>query len=184
MNSLKLSHSEPPVFHAKSDLMFVCLMPPSLTNIGKDDGEIVSTKWMSVEEYIVQPFVRENKQFYYITKICARKVVEGDAYPGFGLLAATSRTQTNYITAIKPKVAHYGICDSKKVSRAKRLARLSMKNTQNSVISSKPYGLEEELELKRLLAFNCPMLSSERQSSPKAFGQKIRSGGSYRKPVK
>ncbi|KAI4329841.1 hypothetical protein MLD38_028182 [Melastoma candidum] len=90
-------------FHTKSDLMFVCLLRPSSTNIDKDDGEIAAAKWMSVEEYIGQPFVRENKQFYYIAKICAKKAAEGDAYPGLGLLAATSRTKTNYIYCHNPE---------------------------------------------------------------------------------
>ncbi|GLT72166.1 hypothetical protein SLA2020_441210 [Shorea laevis] len=47
-------------FFSKSDLFFVCMLQPRSFDIQKQDQEIEAAKWMPIEEYAAQPFIREH----------------------------------------------------------------------------------------------------------------------------
>lgn len=77
-------------FFSKSDLMFVCMLKPTSFDIKKQDSEIEAAKWMPVEEYANQPFVKKRKSFEYIAKICIEK--KDNKYAGFTALSTASAT--------------------------------------------------------------------------------------------
>ncbi|KAK7273451.1 hypothetical protein RIF29_14501 [Crotalaria pallida] len=76
-------------FFQKSDLLFVCMLQPHSFNIQRQTSEIEAAQWMPVEDYVAQPFVRENELFDFLTKIGLSKF--DGKYTGFSsLLASTS----------------------------------------------------------------------------------------------
>ncbi|XP_022136268.1 nudix hydrolase 2-like isoform X2 [Momordica charantia] len=60
-------------FFTKSDLFFVCMLRPSSYDIQKQASEIEAAKWMPIDEYADQPFVRANSAFDYVAKVCVAK---------------------------------------------------------------------------------------------------------------
>ncbi|KAG6658955.1 hypothetical protein I3843_04G186100 [Carya illinoinensis] len=84
-------------FFRKSDLFFVCLLRPHSFDIQKQDREIEAAKWMPIEDYAAQPFIRGHEIFNYIAKICIAKS-EGEDYAGFVPLSTkTASGKTSYL---------------------------------------------------------------------------------------
>ncbi|KAI3753500.1 hypothetical protein L2E82_25554 [Cichorium intybus] len=77
-------------FFSKSDLMFVCMLKPTSFDIEKQDSEILEAKWMPIEEYSNQSFVKNRKSFEYIAKICTEK--KDNKYVGFTALPTRTAT--------------------------------------------------------------------------------------------
>ncbi|KAL9691411.1 hypothetical protein QQ045_011833 [Rhodiola kirilowii] len=75
-------------FFQKSDMFFVCMLKPLSSDIQKQDTEIEAAKWMSVDEYVNQPFVQTHGQFKQIADICLNKI-DGQ-YGGFSHLTTKS----------------------------------------------------------------------------------------------
>ncbi|KAK6919207.1 NUDIX hydrolase domain [Dillenia turbinata] len=75
-------------FFGKSDLFFVCMLQPVSFDIKKQDSEIEAAKWMPIEEYAAQPFVREHELFDYVAKICLAK--KDREYAGFSSVPTTT----------------------------------------------------------------------------------------------
>ncbi|KAK4801539.1 hypothetical protein SAY86_022026 [Trapa natans] len=63
-------------FFTKSDLFFACMLRPKSFNIKKQEAEIEAAKWMPIEDYSEQTFVKENQQFDLIAKICIERLNE------------------------------------------------------------------------------------------------------------
>ncbi|CAH9089403.1 unnamed protein product [Cuscuta europaea] len=68
---------------SKSDLFFVCKLKPLSSTITKQDTEITDAKWMKIEEYMEQPFVKESESFSSVAEICNMAARKDDAYSGF-----------------------------------------------------------------------------------------------------
>ncbi|CAN4105976.1 unnamed protein product [Withania somnifera] len=68
-------------FFDKSDLFFVCMLQPLLSDIQIQEREIEAAQWMPFEKYAAQPFVKEHDLLRYISDICFAKM-EG-RYTGF-----------------------------------------------------------------------------------------------------
>ncbi|XP_022969181.1 nudix hydrolase 7-like isoform X1 [Cucurbita maxima] len=75
-------------YFTKSDLFFVCMLRPCSFDIQKQASEIEAAKWMPIEEYADQPFVKENSGFDYVAKICLARA--NDSYTGFSAKPAYS----------------------------------------------------------------------------------------------
>ncbi|XP_025657094.1 nudix hydrolase 2 isoform X2 [Arachis hypogaea] len=83
-------------FFQKSDLFFACLLQPYSFKIQRQASEIAAAQWMAIEDYVAQPFVRENELFDLLTKIWLSKVDE--KYTGFStILAKTSKSKKSYL---------------------------------------------------------------------------------------
>ncbi|XP_057732705.1 nudix hydrolase 2-like [Arachis stenosperma] len=83
-------------FFQKSDLFFACLLQPYSFKIQRQASEIAAAQWMPIEDYVAQPFVRENELFDLLTKIWLSKVDE--KYTGFStILAKTSKSKKSYL---------------------------------------------------------------------------------------
>lgn len=60
-----------------------------------DCNVIFCFQWMAVEEYMAQPFVRDNEMFNFLTKIGLSKF--GGKYNGFSsVLSSTSSPKKSY----------------------------------------------------------------------------------------
>ena len=66
------------------------MLKPTSFDVEKQDSEIQGAKWMPVEEYANQPFVKNKKSFEYIAKICLEK--KDNKYVGFTALSTKSAT--------------------------------------------------------------------------------------------
>ncbi|XP_061340686.1 nudix hydrolase 2-like [Gastrolobium bilobum] len=83
-------------FFQKSDLFFVCMLQPHSFNIQRQVSEIEAAQWMPIDDYVAQPFVRENEQFDFLTKICLSNM--DGKYSGFStLLTNTSSSKKSYL---------------------------------------------------------------------------------------
>ncbi|KAG7022790.1 Nudix hydrolase 2 [Cucurbita argyrosperma subsp. argyrosperma] len=60
-------------FFTKSDLFFVCMLQPRSFAVQKQNSEIEAAKWMPIDEYADQPFVKKNSGFDYVAKVCLAK---------------------------------------------------------------------------------------------------------------
>ncbi|BAT89002.1 hypothetical protein VIGAN_05266500 [Vigna angularis var. angularis] len=82
-------------FFGKSELFFVCMLQPRSFEIQRQVSEIEAAQWMAVEEYMAQPFVRDNEVFNFLTKIGLSKF--GGKYNGFStVLSSTSSPKKSY----------------------------------------------------------------------------------------
>lgn len=81
-------------FFTKSDLFFVCMLRPRSFDIQKQASEIEAAKWMPIDEYADQPFVKRNPGFDYVAKICLAKA--NDSYTG--LLATPTYSPSGKMT--------------------------------------------------------------------------------------
>ncbi|CAI9294900.1 unnamed protein product [Lactuca saligna] len=77
-------------FFSKSDLMFVCMLKPTSFEIEKQESEIEAAKWMPIEEYANQPFVKNRKSFEYVAKICIER--KDNKYVGFNAISTATAT--------------------------------------------------------------------------------------------
>ncbi|XP_012571794.1 nudix hydrolase 2 isoform X2 [Cicer arietinum] len=92
-------------FFQKSELLFVCMLQPRSFNIQKQLSEIEAAQWMPIEEYVAQPFVRENELFDFLTKVGLSKL--SGKYCGFStLLTSTSSCKKSYVYLNKIDAAH------------------------------------------------------------------------------
>ncbi|CAH9137100.1 unnamed protein product [Cuscuta epithymum] len=71
------------VLFSKSDLFFVCKLKPLSSTITKQDTEIENAKWMKIEEYMEQPFVKDSESFGSVAEICNMAARTDGAYSGF-----------------------------------------------------------------------------------------------------
>ncbi|TKY47882.1 Nudix hydrolase 2 [Spatholobus suberectus] len=82
-------------FFRKSELFFVCMLQPRSFKIQRQVSEIEAAQWMAIEDYMAQPFVRENEVFDFLTKIGLSKF-DGN-YTGFStVLSSTSSCKKSY----------------------------------------------------------------------------------------
>ncbi|KAK8470242.1 hypothetical protein PHAVU_004G085676 [Phaseolus vulgaris] len=82
-------------FFRKSELFFVCMLQPVSFEIQRQVSEIEAAQWMAVEDYMAQPFVRNNEVFDFLTKIGLSKF--GGKYNGFStILSSTSSPKKSY----------------------------------------------------------------------------------------
>ncbi|XP_027345878.1 nudix hydrolase 2-like [Abrus precatorius] len=92
-------------FFQKSELFFVCMLQPRSSKIQRQVSEIEAAQWMPVEDYVAQPFVRENKLFHFLTKISLSKF-HGN-YDGFStLLTTTSSCKKSYLYFNNKEAGH------------------------------------------------------------------------------
>ncbi|KAL2327161.1 hypothetical protein Fmac_020588 [Flemingia macrophylla] len=83
-------------FFRKSELFFVCMLRPHSFKIQRQVSEIEAAQWMAVEDYMAQPFVRENEVFNFVTKVGLSKI-DGN-YAGFStILSTTSSRKKSYL---------------------------------------------------------------------------------------
>ncbi|KAK4279084.1 hypothetical protein QN277_016839 [Acacia crassicarpa] len=75
-------------FFRKSDIMFVCLLQARSFDIQMQTSEIAAAKWMPIEDYAAQPFVKQNSGFDSIAKICLEN--SNGNYTGFTPLPTIS----------------------------------------------------------------------------------------------
>ncbi|KAM1429662.1 hypothetical protein ACFX2I_045832 [Malus domestica] len=75
-------------FFQKSDLFIVCMLTPTSFDIQLQNLEVKAAQWMPYADYAAQPFVKENKLFDNIAKICLAK--SDRDYVGFTALATTT----------------------------------------------------------------------------------------------
>ncbi|XP_009350938.2 nudix hydrolase 2-like isoform X1 [Pyrus x bretschneideri] len=75
-------------FFRKSDLFIVCMLTPKSFDIQEQNLEIEAAQWMPAADYAAQPFVKKNKLFDYIAKICLAKSDKN--YVGFTALGTTT----------------------------------------------------------------------------------------------
>ncbi|KAG8649207.1 hypothetical protein MANES_08G075900v8 [Manihot esculenta] len=75
-------------FFEKSDLSFICLLQPLSFNIQKQESEIDAAQWMSLDEYVAQPFVQTSELLKYIFDLCLAKIDK--TYSGFSPVLTTS----------------------------------------------------------------------------------------------
>ncbi|KAF1863186.1 hypothetical protein Lal_00012496 [Lupinus albus] len=72
------------------------MLQPYSLNIQRQASEIDAAQWMPVEDYVAQPFVRENELFNFLTKMCLLKL--DGRYNGFSsILTATSSFKKSYL---------------------------------------------------------------------------------------
>ncbi|XP_004144549.1 nudix hydrolase 7 [Cucumis sativus] len=83
--AFRQSHS---AFFTKSDLFFVCMLRPRSFDIQKQASEIEAAKWMPIDEYADQPFVKENSGFDYVAKVCLAKA--NNSYNGLSAMPTYS----------------------------------------------------------------------------------------------
>ncbi|KAH1214813.1 Nudix hydrolase 2 [Glycine max] len=82
-------------FFRKSELFFVCMLQPHSFKIQRQVSEIEAAQWMAIEDYMAQPFVRENELFDFLTKIGLSKF--DGKYNGFStVLSSTSSRKKSY----------------------------------------------------------------------------------------
>ncbi|CAJ1964723.1 unnamed protein product [Sphenostylis stenocarpa] len=83
-------------FFGKSELFFVCMLQPRSFKIERQVSEIEAAQWMAIEDYMAQPFVRDNELFDFLTKIGLSKF--GGKYTGFStILSSTSSSKKSYL---------------------------------------------------------------------------------------
>ncbi|CAN6232709.1 unnamed protein product [Urochloa humidicola] len=58
----------------KSDLFFICVLRPLSNDIRIDEAEIQAAKWMPLQEFMEQPFVKEDHMFRKISDICVQRL--------------------------------------------------------------------------------------------------------------
>ncbi|XP_074584849.1 nudix hydrolase 8-like [Curcuma longa] len=54
----------------KSDLFFICMLKPVSSEITIDESEIEAAKWMPLDEFLAQPFHKEDSMLKNIMDIC------------------------------------------------------------------------------------------------------------------
>ncbi|KAL5193824.1 Nudix hydrolase 2 [Glycine soja] len=82
-------------FFRKSELFFICMLQPHSFKIQRQVSEIEAAQWMAIEDYMAQPFVRENELFDFLTKIGLSKF--NGKYSGFStVLSSTSSCKKSY----------------------------------------------------------------------------------------
>ncbi|KAK4767484.1 hypothetical protein SAY86_015234 [Trapa natans] len=91
-------------FFTKTDLFFVCMLIPKSFNIKTQEMEIEAAKWMPIEDYAEQTFVKENQQYNLIAKICIERLNEQTI--GFTPEAVTRKSggMTNFVYYLKSRV--------------------------------------------------------------------------------
>ncbi|RAL41881.1 hypothetical protein DM860_009063 [Cuscuta australis] len=77
---------------SKSDLFFVCKLKPLSTTVTKQDSEIETAKWMKMEEYCEQSYVKEHEGFLSVAEICKMASSKKNAYSGFSANLKSQRT--------------------------------------------------------------------------------------------
>ncbi|KAJ4851191.1 hypothetical protein Tsubulata_000524 [Turnera subulata] len=83
-------------FFTKSDLFFVCMLHPLTFDIQKQDSELEAAQWMSLQDYIDQPYNKDHQLFKYVAEICRTKS-EGK-YAGFSAVpTATASAKQTYL---------------------------------------------------------------------------------------
>ncbi|RDX78606.1 Nudix hydrolase 2, partial [Mucuna pruriens] len=93
-------------FFRKSELFFVCMLQPRSFKIQRQVSEIEAAQWMAIEDYVAQPFVRENEVFDFVTKIGSSKY-DGN-YTGFStILSSTSSCKKSHIYFNNKDAGHF-----------------------------------------------------------------------------
>ncbi|XP_020208683.1 nudix hydrolase 2 [Cajanus cajan] len=82
-------------FFRKSELFFVCMLQPHSFKIQRQVSEIEAAQWMAIEDYMAQPFVRENEVFDFVTKIGLSKF--DDNYNGFSTILSSTSSRKSYL---------------------------------------------------------------------------------------
>ncbi|KAK4279086.1 hypothetical protein QN277_016841 [Acacia crassicarpa] len=92
-------------FFRKSDIMFVCLLQARSFDIQMQNSEIAAAKWMPIEDYAAQPFVKQNSGFDSVAKICVEKL--NGNYTGFTHLPTFSSSgKKTYLYYNKQHAGH------------------------------------------------------------------------------
>ncbi|KAM7258539.1 hypothetical protein ACFE04_014280 [Oxalis oulophora] len=74
----------------QSDLLFLCMLKPLSTEITIDNKELQAAKWLDMDEFIEQPFYREDEMSKKMIEICVRAKCENN-YKGFIAQQLTSK---------------------------------------------------------------------------------------------
>ncbi|KAB1203000.1 Nudix hydrolase 2 [Morella rubra] len=97
-------------YFSKSDLFFVCMLQPRSFDIQKQNLEIEAAQWMSVEDYIAQPFVQKQELFSSVAKICLAK--SNKDYVGFSpYCSTTSSGKRSFLYFNNQDLKHIGASD-------------------------------------------------------------------------
>ncbi|KAJ3679097.1 hypothetical protein LUZ60_017108 [Juncus effusus] len=80
-------------FFDKSDMFFICMLRPLSFQIQIQESEIEAAKWMPIEEFAAQPFVKKHELLKYIVDISLAKI--GTGYTGFSPTSISSAFTDN-----------------------------------------------------------------------------------------